>query len=150
MADPLVLPCEPEQLARDVARLWPGAAAVAGVDPRLAAVGTHADGSLFAIVRVHVPPAGSVSLALEHLARSLEDAGYEVQRDGSARVVLGWAAARVSAPRIRGGHMLTVIRIADLTPWHPARADRGERLLRERQERDRETAPHEDAKRRWA
>lgn len=39
-------------------------------------------------------------------------------------------------PRLVRGATVGLSRIADLPPWHPARADRGAALLRERQERD--------------
>lgn len=128
MTAPLTLPCDREQLATTVARLWPAAAAVCGVDSARVESLVQTSGIL-AASNYDVAPAQRY-LAWEHLTRSLEDAGYEVRRDGSARVVLGWAAVYLTE-----SDMLPV-RIADLPPWHPARADRGAALLRERQERD--------------
>lgn len=135
MTAPLTLPCDREQLAATVARLWPDVAAVCGVDSARVGADVDAHGELLlpditgsdALRSLGLP---AWWLALEHLARSLEDLGYEVHRDGSARVVLGWAAVYLTE-----SDMLPV-RSDGLEPWHPARADRGAALLRERQERD--------------
>ena len=146
MKQPLVIPCDISQLRADVERLWPQAAHARGVrDVANTAAKVDADGYLFDGSPFFRNDPSVMRLALEELARALEDIGYHVEREGDSPRVLGWAATRCR----RGEHLAVwysptvrwVCRIADLDAWHPNRAARGEHLLDERLRRDATVAP---------
>lgn len=123
------LPLDPARLRADVARLWPAVAACTGVAP-----GTS-PGLTGAYLLTATPYYGeAVPLALEHLGRALEDAGYDVYRRDSDIWVRGRAAVFID--------------IADAPPWHPAVEARTVRLRTERVARDPHQGP--DVKRQGA
>jgi len=68
--------------------------------------------------------------AIEELARSFEDAGFDVLRhEDGRRVVLGWT--RSSEPHRKGMRA----RLVELGPWHPDRDRRRAELLAQRNPR---------------
>lgn len=127
----LVLPCDPVQLAADVARLWPAADKARGVD----SISYEVLADQWGLLDLYRMDTGglcrgwtSLAAALEELTRSLEDIGYAIGREGTARRVLGWAAAPAdpdrepewteacALPRRRDRGL---VRICDLPPSDP-------------------------------
>lgn len=146
----LVLPCDPAKLAADVARFWPNAARLHGVDAKHQGIAVDNERELYMPARapfvpVRRPPlsrlASSQAMeawerAVEDLSRSLEDAGYAIERRGAGRIVQGWAAT--SDARL--------IDLEAASPWNPVAQAWRARLLAERQARDAATAAAPDAK----
>lgn len=138
------LPCDLETLRADIRRLWPEAARAHGVDPATAhgSVYPHSEPPLVLYVSCAVQPLEPLRLAVEDLARSLEDIGYAIERVerpgtglGPCRV-LGWEAHHFG----RGRHREAApARLIDRASWHPVVVAWRKRLADERTARDAES-----------
>jgi hypothetical protein len=152
---PSVLPCDPIQLRLDVDRLWPAAARARGVDPSrhfgcvfggFTGASVDMNGELWTSAPGGFRIVGRpFDVALEELARALEDIGYHVERTRNRWRVLGWAAVDVAVSTI-AGRMRDTVRVAWLPPSHPAREEHDTRILADRQRRDADTAPASNPK----
>ncbi len=118
-------PADLAHLRAAVRERWPACAEAQGIgrhNPTIAFV--DADGALCIVGHLARHEDGPVARATESLARILEDAGYAIERRGSARIVTGWAMVSDD------------VRVASLDPWDPLRRAYDDRLHRERAERD--------------
>jgi hypothetical protein len=136
MSKPRTLPCTRDDILDAIIELWPKVTAARGVDAR--EYGPILDGhaAIGFSVRLFGPPTSEPNdetraayAALEDLLRGLEDAGFDVARDGNehqpGRLVLGWSA-------FRRAYDTVLVRFRDASELHPASIERRDRLARER------------------